>query len=87
MELTSTTPVESGAFNREEARLQEACNAVEGMFLKILLKQGMQEMLDNAEGHSSSALGYALEQTADEIAREGDLGIADNIYKQLSANL
>ena len=87
MDITSITSVESGSIDRQDAKLKEACNAVEGMFLNILLKQGMQEMLDNAEGHSSSALGYALEQTADEIAREGDVGIADNIYQQLSANL
>ncbi len=53
----------------------------------MLLKQGMQSMLDESEGHSASVLGYALEQTADDMARNGDAGIADSIYDQLSANL
>ncbi|MDF7800943.1 hypothetical protein P4C99_15815 [Pontiellaceae bacterium B1224] len=70
-----------------QQKLKEACDGVEGLFLRILLKEGMQGMLENAEGHSGSALGYALEQTADEIARDSDTGIADNIYAQLSANL
>ena len=79
--------IESTESARQKAKLKEACDGVEGMFLNILLKQGMEEMLDNAQGHSASALGYALEQTADEIAKNGDTGIADNIYARLSANL
>lgn len=71
----------------EHQKMKEACDGVEGLFLRILLKEGMQGMLENAEGHSASALSYALEETADEIARSTDTGIADNIYAQLSANL
>jgi Rod binding domain-containing protein len=73
--------------SKEEMKLQEACDGVEGLFVRVLIKEGMKSMLENAEGHSASALGYALEQTADEIARTGDLGISDHIYDQLSANL
>lgn len=73
--------------NVQNGKLQQACDQVEGLFLKMLLKEGMQGMLENAEGHTASALGYALEQTAEEVASEGDLGIADRIYEQLSANL
>ncbi|QBG47355.1 hypothetical protein EGM51_08115 [Verrucomicrobia bacterium S94] len=72
---------------QDHQKLKEACDGVEGMFLKILLKEGMQGMLENAEGHSGSALSYALEQTADQMARESDIGIAENIYAKLSANL
>ena len=72
---------------REQRKLKEACDGVEGLFLKMMLKEGMRSMLDNAEGHSSAALGYALEQTAEEVARNGDTGIADSIYEQLSANM
>jgi Rod binding domain-containing protein len=32
-------------------------------------------------------LSYSLEQTAEEIARSGAMGIAESIYEQLSANL
>lgn len=87
MDVSAIAGIGHAASARETARLKEACDGIEGMFLNILLKQGMQGMLDDAGGHSASALGYALEQAADEIARNGDLGIADNIYEQLSANL
>lgn len=73
--------------SKEERKLQEACDGIEGLFLKMMLKEGMKSMMDSAEGHTSSALGYALEQTAEEIARNGDTGIADSIYDQLSANM
>ena len=73
--------------SREAAKLQEACDGVEGLFLKMMLKEGMQSMMDSAEGHTSSALSYALEQTAEEIARNGDTGISDSIYEQLAANM
>lgn len=73
--------------SKEQRKLKEACDGVEGLFLKTLLKEGMKGMLDSAEGHSSSALGYALEETAEEIARNGETGIADSIYEQLAANM
>jgi len=71
----------------DQYKLKEACDGAEGLFLRILLKESMQSMLDNAEGHSSAALGYALEQTADEIAESSDIGIAENIYDQIAANM
>ena len=67
-----------------DPKLKEACDQVEGLFLKMLLKEGMASMLENAEGHSSSVLGYALEQTAEQMARDGDMGIANHIYEQLA---
>ena len=72
---------------KADAPLWEAAGQVEGMFLKILMKEGMQGMLDSASGHSSSALAYALEQVADDVGSAGTLGIADQIYDQLSSNL
>lgn len=87
MNMNAIAQTQAPEFSREQAKLQEACDGVEGLFLKMMLKEGMQSMMDNAEGHSSSALSYALEQTADEIARNGDTGIAASIYDQLSANM
>lgn len=87
MDITALTEFDAASQATEQAKLKEACDAIEGMFLSMLLKQGMQSMLDESEGHSASVLGYALEQTADDMARNGDAGIADSIYDQLSANL
>lgn len=88
MEITALTGInESPGMDRERQKLKEACDGVEGMFLKTLLKEGMRDLIENAEGHSGPALSYALEQTAEEVARNTDTGIADSIYAQLSANL
>ena len=87
MDITALSDIGGSACSAEQYKLKEACDGVEGLFLKILLKEGMRGMLENAGGHSAAALGYALEQTADEVARNGDIGIADNIYEQLSANM
>jgi Rod binding domain-containing protein len=87
MNITALSGVQTPAEAKAERKLRDACDGIEGMFLKTLLKEGMKDMLENAEGHASSALGYALEQTADEMARNGDVGIANNIYDQISANM
>lgn len=87
MDPIAVTNLNSPATTEAQQKLRDACDGIEGMFLKILLKEGMQGMLENDEGHSSSALAYALEQTADEIAHASETGIADSIYAQLSANM
>ena len=87
MNITALSEVQGATVPPETAKLREACDAIEGMFLKTLLKEGLKSMMDNAEGHTSSALGFALEETADEMARNGDCGIANSIYEKLSANM
>jgi Rod binding domain-containing protein len=87
MNMTPISEISPSALPENQSKLKEACDGVEGLFMKMLLKEGMQSMMDNAEGHTASALGYALEQTAEEIARNGETGIADSIYEQLSANI
>ncbi len=72
---------------KNEATMREAAEQVEGLFLKMLMKEGMKSMIDSAAGHSASAMTYALEQAAEEAGRAGSLGIADQIYEQLSCNL
>jgi Rod binding domain-containing protein len=92
MDMISTVSEMNGmerteAMSSKELELKEACAQVEGLFLKMLMKEGMASMVENAEGHSGSVLSYSLEQTAEEIARSGAMGIAESIYEQLSANL
>lgn len=87
MEISPLLSVDRSAENSQtEDSMRVAAEQVEGMFMKILMKEGMQSMLNEA-GNSSSALSYALEQAAEEAGRAGSLGIADQIYEQLSANL
>ncbi len=71
---------------KTDATMRDAAEQVEGLFLKILMKEGMKGMIDSA-GHSGSAMSYALEQAAEDAGRSGSLGIADQIYEQLSCNL
>ncbi len=87
MNVNQLSLVQSQAGLKEDRKLKEACDAIEGMFLKMMLKEGMQGTLENDAGHMASAMGYALEQTGEEIARNGDVGIANQIYDQLSANM
>ena len=87
MNISALSGIQSPTVLKEDPKLKEACDLIEGMFLKTLLKEGMQSMLEADEGHTSSAMGYALEQTADEIALKGDMGISNQIYDQLSANM
>lgn len=70
-----------------KASMRDAAEQVEGLFLKILMKEGMKSMIEESGGHSSSAMAYALEQAADDAGRAGSLGIADEIYEQLSNSM
>ena len=86
--LNADRPAEPAA-NRETAAqedaLRQACRGVEGMFISILLKQGLQTDSLNEEeaGFNGSLREFAVEQTAGEIGQGGGCGIADMIYEQL----
>jgi Rod binding domain-containing protein len=69
----------------EDNVLRQACRGVEGMFISILLKQGLQTDSSNEEeaGFNGSLREFAIEQTAAEIGQGGGCGIADMIYQQL----
>lgn len=72
---------------REAKRLREACGAVEGMFVTILLKEGMKTQLDE-DGEAAQNMEmfkeFAVEQVAQQLGQNGGMGIADLIYEQLS---
>ncbi len=68
----------------EDPALREACNGVEGMFLSILLKQGLQtDDPDEDVGFNGSLREFAIEQTANEIGESGGCGIADLLYETI----
>lgn len=72
---------------REDKLLREACGEVEGMFMTILLKEGLKPQLDeNGEAAESMEMfkDFAVEQVAQQLGRDGGMGIADMIYEQLS---
>ena len=69
----------------QEDALRQACRGVEGMFISILLKQGLRtDSLNEEEGGFNGSLReFAVEQTAGEIGQSGGCGIAEMIYEQL----
>ena len=73
------------AADREDDALREACRGVEGLFLGILLKEGLRtdSMNEEEAGFNETLREFAVEQTADEIGQDGGCGIADRIYEQL----
>ena len=72
---------------RAEKQLREACGEVEGMFITILLKEGMKTQLDE-DGEAAQSMemfkDFAVEQVAQQLGQNGGMGIADLIYEQLS---
>ena len=71
----------------EEARkLRYACKEVEGMFLGMLMKQGLKPMLEEeTEGMKQfdQLYEYAIEQSAVDLARQGASGMSEMLYQQL----
>ena len=66
----------------QEDVLRQASRGVEGMFIGILLKQGLHSTEEEA-GFQEPLQEFAIEQTAAEIGQGEGCGIADMIYDQL----
>ena len=84
-----TTP--RSKLEREQLRLKEACQDFEGVFISILLKEGMKPG-QNSDAESTVESGmmmqeFAIEQCAKEMGRNGTVGLADVLYEQLSQTL
>ncbi|MBI3987069.1 MAG: hypothetical protein HY343_09125 [Lentisphaerae bacterium] len=69
--------------------LKQACADIEGIFLSILLKEGLQASPMKAEaetpGGHEQIQGYAIEQAARDLGQQGSFGIADALYEELSS--
>lgn len=64
-----------------------ACREVEGVFMGLLLKEGLKPLLDNGgenSANSAQLMEYAIEEAAREIGRQGGVGMADSLYEQLT---
>jgi Rod binding domain-containing protein len=86
---TSDLPPRAGRRRRRD-REGAARQEVEGVFMTLLLKQGLQPSLDAAEeagGGYDKAQEFAIEQTARDLGRQGAFGISDLLYAQLSQQL
>ncbi len=69
-----------------DPKLKHACAEVEGMFLNILLKEGLRPALEEAENgsmHAVSMLETAVEQMARTLGETGTLGLGETLTQQL----
>lgn len=72
----------------ERAEIRHVCRELEGVFVGMLLKQGMRPAFsgDDQDGSAGNEqmMDFAIEQTAAEIGRQGGFGIADMLYDELT---
>jgi Rod binding domain-containing protein len=72
----------------ENRQLKEAAQQFEGMLIGIMLKEAMRENLSEKAGDSAAGFDqfrdFCLEQVSTSMAETSTLGIADQIYEQLS---
>jgi len=73
----------------DKERLKEACREFEGILLSILFKQMKKTVPENTFLQKSYAREIFEDMLDEELAQNasGTLGIADVLYKQLSASL
>ena len=74
----------SGGKSSEPA-LKEACDAFEGMFMSMILKQGLKTgLIHEEECRSSDTLrDYIIEEVAHELGRTETFGISKVLYEQV----
>ena len=85
-----TTKLKSAYSEKDDAKLKEACEGFESLFLNMMLKE-MRKTVPESETSNSYAMGMYQELLDEEIAKTAasgkGIGIADAMYNQLSAKL
>jgi Rod binding domain-containing protein len=89
-EIIRTAPVDTVrplAAKARDPKLDAACRDFEGLLLGFILKQGLNQGLEDeedADGNAAMLTDFAAEQTARELGRAGTIGISDMLYEQIS---
>ena len=85
-----TNKLESAYSEKDDAKLKEACEGFETLFLNMMLKE-MRKTVPESESSNSYAMGLYQEMLDEEIAETAakgkGIGIADAMYNQLSIKL
>ena len=85
-----TNKLESAYSEKDDAKLKEACQGFESLFLNMMLKE-MRKTIPESEIGSSYAMNMYQEMLDEEIAENASkgqgIGIADAMYRQLSGKL
>lgn len=76
---------------RERQKLRQACRDFEGVFVGILLKEGLKpdESFDEEDSMKGAASLHelAVETVAQQMGAEGAVGLGDMMYEQMTMNL
>ena len=85
-----TSKIKSAYSEKDDAKLREACEGFESLFLNMMLKE-MRKTVPQSDTSNSYAMGVYQELLDEEIAKTASngkgIGIADAMYNQLSAKL
>ena len=83
---TSSTTPKVTAESRKSRELRRACQEFEEIFLRLVLKEAkIDRSLFSQDGASSLYGDMARETLARAMAQAGGLGLAEMLYRQLSA--
>lgn len=78
----------SKAEKKEDLRLRDAAQQFEGLLLGIMLKESLRENLSEPEGDSAAGFDqfreFCVEQVASSLSESASMGIADQLYEQMS---
>lgn len=75
----------------EDAELKEACQEIEAYMLTQIFKQ-MRDVYTTGEGlcekgdYESTFEDYLLEERCTQMAKQGGIGLADSMYRQMTAS-
>ncbi|HBA84120.1 MAG TPA: hypothetical protein DCZ95_08510 [Verrucomicrobia bacterium] len=91
MNISNISPTSDAAARTESARqdeqLKQACRDFEGLFISIIMKEGMKPGMEQSEdAPTETGAGLqelAIEQVAYDLGSKGTLGLADTLYQQM----
>lgn len=78
----------ASATSSQDARLRGVCRDVEGVFLSLLMKEGLKGMIEGEDdmSHASGMMENTVEQVANQMASTESLGIAKMLYQEVSGS-
>lgn len=87
VDISSSVAAGRGTSTTANSKLSETCRDVEGIFLSMLMKEGLKSMIEGDEesgSHASAMLENTIEQVASQMADTRSFGIANMLYEQVS---
>ncbi len=83
-----TEKLQSAYSEKDDAKLKEACQGFESLFLNMMLKEMRKTVPENESSYAMGLYQEMLDEEIAETASQGKgIGIADAMYNQLSVKL